>query len=244
MIKHLTARRAFREGKFDLAKKYMPEEFKGHLEQYLNYLAVGNNEKLSKDERAIALYNAAKILRYKGMELCGTETAPDNYRYHGNFGYYKIRQSRNCSNCKYDKHLGTWTFCKEHSDINDAWNPGFLAPKNYMTVPEYQRFHYRYLAAELALKAGELAQDQELRALIHLFGGECLRRTSYREAEIFYKRLVLRSRNTKLGKDADSERWFPYDVVPLRKEIHRIDPLPSLDAVKQLMKEAYPEKKK
>ena len=80
-------------------------------------------------------------------------------------------------------------------------------------------------------------------ALINYFGGECLRTTSPYEADVFYKRLVNQSRHTKFGKLADKDRWFPYYIVPLRKEVHRIDPIASLDAVKQLMKEAFPEKK-
>lgn len=241
MMKHLTARRAFREGKFDIAKKYMPEKYKGYLDQYLNFLAAGRDEKRDRNERGIALYNAAKILRYKGMELCGTETGPDNFRYNGNYANINIRLSWTCKSCRYDRYLGSWEFCQQHNKF-DEWKPGFNAVRNYLTVPAYQRWHYRYLAADLALEAGNIAQDPELLGLINLFGGEIFQLRSPREADIFYKRLVNQSRKTKLGKKADDYRWFPYDIVPLRKEIHRIDPIKSLDDVKQLMKEAFPEK--
>lgn len=239
---HLTARRAFREGKIEIAKKYMPDSYKVYLEQYLNFLAAGRNEKLGKNERAIALYNAAKIMRYRGMELCGTEDAPDFYVFDGDFAPGYVRGYQDCYLCKYDLVFGSWTFCPKHVQER-TWNPGLRAVKNYLTVPLHQRFHYRYLAAELALEAGELAEDQELRALIHLFGGECLRRTSAREADIFYKRLVLRSRKTKLAKAADRACWFPngpYSPI-LEKEICSVKPLKDLNQVKDLMKQAFAE---
>ena len=242
MMRHLTARRAFREEKFDIAKKYMPDDYKGYMKQYLEFLAIGRDTKKGANERGIALYNAAKIMRYKGLELCGTETDPDNFRHNGNFTLVENRYHPSCKKCKYDRHLGSWYFCKEHYN-NGEWKPGLNAAKNYLTVPAYQRWHYRYRAADLLLEAGDIAQDPELLALINYFGGECLRKTSPYEADVFYKRLVNQSRHTKFGKLADELRWFPYYIVPLRKEVHRIDPIASLDAVKQLMKEAFPEKK-
>ena len=104
------------------------------------------------------------------------------------------------------------------------------------------RFHYRYLAAEMALAAGQLADDEELRALIHLFGGSCLKLRSNREADLFYKRLVTMSRNTMLGKLADKQRWFPV-VKVLQNEINREFPCESLEAVHELMRSAFPDGK-
>ena len=134
--------------------------------------------------------------------------------------------------------LGTWTLCKTHRLINNTV-PGFNAIKDHNTVPAHQRFHYRYLAADLALRAGTLAENEELRALINLFGGECLKMRSPQEADIFYKRLVLDSRSTLLGKLADKQRWFPVIKV-LQDEIQSIRPVNSLEDVKNLMQQAFP----
>ena len=61
-VAHLTARRAFREGKYDIARMYLPEEYKRFLDSYLGYLAFAGDPANGADQRALALYNAAKIM--------------------------------------------------------------------------------------------------------------------------------------------------------------------------------------
>lgn len=239
-VAHLTARRAFREGKYDIARKYLPEEYKKFLDSYLGYIAFSRDYGNGADQRALALYNAAKIMRYKGLELCGTEYAPDNYRFAGNFFSEEENPvfSLDYTSCNCSFKRGIWVLCGKHAAIVRKHAPGFLLSKYVLSVLPHERWHYRVRAADLALSAGEIAEDQELRALIHLFGGRCCGGW-----DIFYKRLVLRSRKTKLSKVADKKRWFPV-IEPLQKEILRVEPLPSLEAVKKLMKEAFPKNKK
>lgn len=229
---YITARRAFREQKYDIADKYMPDEYRKLLWDYVNFLKAGNDPQAAGNDRALALYNAAKILRHKGMELSGTAGAPDYFP--GRFG----NRFTMCDDCSFDTVTGYWTLCDQHQEINREV-PGFNAMKDFCTVPRHLRFHYRYKAAELALQAGTLAEDEDLRALINLFGGECLRLRSPMEADIFYKNLVRHSGNTLLGKFADRLRWFP-QIEVLQKEIMSEKPLASLDKVKALMQEAFP----
>ena len=121
-ISHLLARRAFRENRMDIAKKYMPETYKQLLSDYLNFIAQGENKNLSQDQRALALYNAFKIMRINGMELCGTETEPDNFRYQGQFG--ADRGFMACKKCSYKHQSGKWFLCKDHSNAEN--NVGYL----------------------------------------------------------------------------------------------------------------------
>ncbi len=236
-VAHLTARRAFREGKYDIARKYMPEEYKRYLEAYLDYVAYGEDIKNRADNRAIALYNAAKIMRFKGLELCGTEFSPDNRRWSGNYTTTEINPvfKIDFSNCECKLEYGPWTLCGKHAAVVREHAPGFLLPGNKLSVLPHKRWHYRIRAAELALQAGELTLDEDLRALIHFFGG------SVSQDDIFYKRLVNLSRNTKLGKLADQKRWFPKNILQLQKEISIIDPILSLEDVKFLMNISFPE---
>ena len=55
------------------------------LEKYVKALKDGANEKLSKTERAHAWFTAAWLARYDGMELMGTEGAPDAFAEGGSF---------------------------------------------------------------------------------------------------------------------------------------------------------------
>ena len=206
----------------------------------------GNNIKLEANQRAIALYNAAKILRYHGMELAGTQEAPDFFP--GGFGtglpYDSCALSNKSARCQYNKLTGKWTLCEEHMIFyhdDDSFSfPGFNAPKDHRNIPATQRYHYRYQAARLALKAGNIAQDDDLRAIIYIFGGNCLRKTSLPEADIFYKMLVNECRGSLLSKLADRQRWFPTDCVRMNKEVNHSTPLKDMAAVKALIAEIFP----
>ncbi|MBR4664856.1 MAG: ankyrin repeat domain-containing protein [Lentisphaeria bacterium] len=236
-IRHLTARRAFREGKFDIARKYLPEEYKGVLDLYLAFIRGGNDLGKSSNERALCFYNAAKILRWYGMELSGTNGAPDDFYHRGGYGIEA--DFEDCPNCKYDQKTDQWThICRKHwelySSINDE-DP-FYQEGERQPVPRNQRFHYRYRAAELAEKAAEMAQDADLRALANLFAGECLRIRTPRKADVFYKRLVRNSPYTAIAKIADKLRWFP-NCPALRNEFDSIVPCKSLEEVKTLMQQ-------
>ena len=228
-LPHLTARRAFREGDYDTAKRYMPAEYRDLVDRYRQFIARGADGSLSGDQRALALYNAAKIMRIRGMELAGTESAPDFYP--GNYncdGFAAIPGTTpgNCAKCRYEPGTGLWQFCEEHAQFFRDDVPGLLAVKTCDTVPRHRRFHYRYRAAELALRAGALAEDADLRALIYLFGGSCIKLDSPPEADIFYKKLVLECRGSRLSGIADELRWFPSFTMD-------IEPINSLEEVKK-----------
>ena len=219
-ILDIVSRRALREGREDIARKYMSMYYWGqqnlyYLDQMNSFIALSmsDDETLSRDDRAIALLNAAKIMRFRGMELFGTETGPDWYP----------------GNSVAGRSLHTVT-----TDLLRLFN----APRDYRTVPNHIdfRFHYRRDAALMALKAGELAEDKDLKAFIHCYGGECLRNDLPGSADIFYKRMVIQSRGNILSESGDVIRWFPQTMnTMLMNELKRIEPVESLDEVKELM---------
>ena len=143
-----------------------------------------------------------------------------------------------------NKFLGRWTLCREHmaDHGNDSTMsfPGFNAPKDHRNIPQTQRYHYRYGAARLAMKAGNLAKDDDLRAIIYIFGGNCLRHTSVPEADIFYKMLVNECKKSLLSKLADHERWFPTANTTMNREVNHPTPLKDMAAVKALINEMFP----
>ena len=236
-IKYVTGRRAFREGKYLTALHLLPLEERQYVINFTTYLDFSADTSSSDDERAFYLYKAAKILRYRGMELSGTQGWPDYFP--GNFGY-----STPCAHCVYDRHTGVWQLCEscKKYDSPDEYR-GFNAVKDQLTVN--RRFHYRYRAAELALKAGDLAKSKHLKALFNMFGGKCLEK-SHQEADIFYKRLVNDSRGTEISRVADNTFWFPLDPE-LDKEISSIEVCKDVIEAKALMKKVFtskPEPKK
>lgn len=246
-IRYMTARRAVREGQFDIARKYMPDKYKGILDNYLAFIRSGNDVSRSGDERAMSLYSAAKIMRWYGMELCGTEGEPDNYSYEGSYGLYA--EIEDCPNCKYDPETDLWThICTNHQSPyghylqDDKTEHDFTPVRGRPPAPRNQRFHYRYRAAELARQAADLAQDEDLRALANLFAGECLRIRTPHKADVFYKRLVKQSPHSEIAKIADKLRWFP-NCPSLKGELNSITPCKSLDEVRTLFQAASAELK-
>ncbi len=247
-IRHLTARRAFREGKFDIARKYLPEKFKEILDRYLAFIRASKDISKSGDEKALLLFNAAKIMRWYGMELCGTQGAPDDFP-SGEWGI--SADFEDCPYCKYDPETDQWTnICMKHRNDSEFTAGQSAETQNHVyypdekrispVVPRNQRFHYRYRAADLARQAADLAQDEDLRALANLFGGECLRVRTPRKADVFYKRLVRNSPNSALAQIADQLRWFP-NCPALKNEFRSIEPCKTLDEVKAIMRQAVEE---
>ena len=70
-------RRLVREDRYAEARGYLPPKMREVLDRYTAALTVAANEKLPKLRRARAWFDAAVIARYDGMELMGTEGAPD-----------------------------------------------------------------------------------------------------------------------------------------------------------------------
>ncbi len=259
---HAVFKQAFRENKFDIARKYASDDLKKILDDYEKFLNDGNNTKLAKDRRALALYNAAKIMRHHGMELCGTYTLPDNAMYNGSYVGYKLGDwtpyaGISCK-CKYGSD-GYWIMCDKHNtdffnssydaiiDIKEkmannkekkiAKLPGLKAKIDFSKVPAHLRYHYRYRAAKLLLQAGDIAEDQDLLAMINHFGGYCMSR-SPQEADEFYKRLFWYAPDTALAQEADYNRWFPKKII-LLKEMATSKPCPSVQSIKDMMKKIY-----
>ena len=242
---------AFRQGKYELAMKYGTRNQKKYLQSYLEYIKQGENKAVSDDERALALYNAAKVMYYRGMELCAANTSPDyavwkGYYSFGELEYPKWGYSKGVfpkengnwhdfefCNCQYKD--GYWVFCEGHTkNFGAAKLPGLGAEIDFTKVPKHLRFHYRYRAAKLLLQAYDLAKDKDLKALINIFGGYCMRR-SVDESDIFYKRLVNGSKGTAWSAEADRIRWFPKsDLLFIEFERPSFDN--TMESVKELMK--------
>lgn len=75
-LRHLTARRLARLGRYDEARPFLPEDLRPKLDELTAALAQRD---------ATSLWQAAKIVRWYGMELTGTELAPDWHVHGGSF---------------------------------------------------------------------------------------------------------------------------------------------------------------
>lgn len=149
LLRQLLARRLLREGQTDAALRYFVEPKLQQLAQQYQQLQqkssanalqhqlerLGLNLQLDFGQlgRADALFQLARLTRQHGLELLGYELAPDYQVFYGQFEFYP-------------------------NDTPPLW-PIPAAEQQRLTqtapVPD-KRFHYRYVAADLAAQSAEL----------------------------------------------------------------------------------------
>jgi tetratricopeptide (TPR) repeat protein len=192
-IRSLLARRLMRLDRADEALPYFTKELREKAIAYQLALCDGRQKKRPASERAELLWKAATVARNDGMELLGTELEPDNAIHGGSFALLGIPGRLNA---KY---------------------PSVIAPsadevaraKASLLVPTL-RFHYRYLAADIAWEAIELMPDNDSTAAARLCeAGGWLKSQDAKSADRFYKELVSRFAQTDLGAEAAKKHWFP-----------------------------------
>jgi hypothetical protein len=221
-IRYLLARRLTREMRGDQAREYYPAAWLDVFDQLMAAQRAGWDEALQPSNRAAALFQAALITRTNGMELIGTEVAPD---WHYHFGQFddgvtgEDRRSNRLAIVVLPSKAELRRNAEHHPDPN-------------------VRFHYRYQAASLAWEAAKLLPDNNAQTAYVLWKGGCfLKNRDPHTADLFYKALVRRNRKTALGVEADRQRWFPIldengNIVP-KKEFDEPLELSELQPVAQ-----------
>lgn len=206
-IRYLLARRLSRLGRWDEARSYYPAKWQGRFDAYIQALSKGENEGLSSQKRAAALWKAACIARYEGMELLGTEVEPDWFVWGGNFKRTPASEIRGFD--------GDAKLVPSTVDEQQRLQENF--------VPE-ERFHYRYIAADHAWRAAELMPDNsDETARVLCIAGSWLKIRDPQAADPFYKAMVLRCRKTKLGQEGDKLRWFPKIEIDKKKLLQEVN---------------------
>ena len=211
-LRYLLARRLAREGRSAEAREFYPGVLRPWLDALVAARKLGDDPGQSRERRADALWRAGKITRWLGMELFGSEDDPDWRVYNGEYTYESdsYRQERQV----------------HPPDRRDDWGDGqpLALPPQMPPVtreearragkdqlhPE-QRFHYRFLAADLAWRAAALLPDeQEQTARVLAAGGWWVKQQDETPAEDrFYYALLRRCGRTDLGRKAAEARGLP-----------------------------------
>jgi len=179
---YLLARRLFRENRTEESLPYYYPSMKKLAQSYMQAIAKADDKSLGKDIRAAHLFHAARIMRWKGMELCGTELNPDYTIVNGRYEYYGM-----------DEKINTLPE---------------LAAVYKNTAPEPNvRFHYRPIAIDLAKQAVKLTQNRHQRATILWCLGNWLKHKAPKAADVYYKQLAY-IRFSALAKATYNARWF------------------------------------
>ncbi len=206
-LRYLLARRLARDGRCAEARPYYPAPLWPNFDQYVAALKLGRNDRQPKSARADALWRAAKIERWLGMELFGTEDDPDWFVVDGQFDE--------------DHYHALSVRLRDPATEGDSLPPPstYVPPvsadekrrvSSHPVHPE-ERFHYRQLAADLAWQAAALMGDQqEETARVLANGGHWLESVGEdRAADRFYLALLRRCNRTALGQQADKAGALP-----------------------------------
>jgi hypothetical protein len=86
-IRYLLGRRLARLGRWKDARTYFPSDTQPIFDQYIAAIREGHDSARRNADRAASLWTAAKLARSKGMEMLGTELAPDGALYEGNYPF-------------------------------------------------------------------------------------------------------------------------------------------------------------
>ncbi len=208
-LRYLLGRRLVREDRYAEAGPYMSPPYDKVLEKYVKALKDGANEKLSKTERAHAWFTAAWLARYDGMELMGTEVAPDAFADSGAFEFpdlAKQRRSGFYQQVSYDK------------DGNQKAKNVPIALKasqkeiQRLTASKIEpdiRFHYRLIAGALAIKAAALLPDnsEELSDVVNQ-AGLWVKDRDEKTGNRYYEIIEHRCAKTKIGQADMAKHWF------------------------------------
>jgi tetratricopeptide (TPR) repeat protein len=194
-IRYLLGRRLARHWKWEEARPYYPEERVEYFDGYVAAMKKGRDYTASESEQVKWLLKAARILREDGMDIIGTSF---EYRRRTEKSFAEQRQE-----------------AAENEKIISLGKDEALRAERHRTIPE-QRFHFRFVAAELAWEAANIMPDQDNEtARVLCEAGSWIKYLDPGVADKFYKALVIRCGKTELGKAADQKRWFP-DQVKLK----------------------------
>ncbi len=205
-VRHLLARRLIRAGRYTEARVFLPENLKSSLAVYAKALKRGRDPRLPALERARELMVAARIARWEGLELMGTELEPDYAIEEGQYENGITLEGRLDPERSHGSSLGLTNASPRINRVSHGEQVRAMrAPANPDT-----RFHYRYTGADLALESsGLLPDNSDEAARILCESGSWLKSRDPKAADRFYKTLVRRCPKTTIGRAALARRWFP-----------------------------------
>jgi len=208
-LKYLLGRRLVREHRYAEAGPYLSSPYDKVLEKYVKALKDGANEKLSKTERAHAWFTAAWLARYDGMELMGTEVAPDAFVDSGQFelpDLAKQRRSGFYQQVSYDKDGNEK---KKNVPIALKASQKEIQRLTANKIDPDTRFHYRLIAGALAIKAAELLPDnsEELADVVNQ-AGLWVKDRDEKTGNRYYQIIDHRCAKTNIGQADAAKHWF------------------------------------
>ncbi len=218
-IRYLLGRRLVREDRYAEAIPYLPAPYNKVCEKYAQALKSGEDASLPKEARGKAFFTAAWIARYDGMEIMGTEVAPDSFLFSGDFQSNDLTAERLSGQFK-----RTWWELGgvEKSEMKKNPLPSTsMEDKRLKTnlIDPDKRWHYRYIAAALAIKAAHFLDDntEELADAVNT-AGMWIKDLDDKKGDTYFQLIDHRCPQTTIGKADIAAHWFVEQTGPLSSQ--------------------------
>lgn len=210
-LRYLLGRRLMREQRYAEALPYLPAPYDHVARELMGALRVGGNRQLPNATRARAWFHAGWIVRYAGMELMGTDGAPDGFASRGQSAPETVREERMTG--VYESITYEQNVVKTPTPVTDRPTAVELARLHRTETRPNLRFHYRIVGARLMMKAAPLLPDNtpELANVIDR-AGLIVDDRDEKLANRWYQLLERRCENTEVGKKAMVHRWYVEDT--------------------------------
>lgn len=193
-LRNLLAQRLARTGQMAEAIKYYSEGPRKIAEAYRKHLNAGRDKTRPAEQRADALWNAAQLVAEQGRALFGGGDAAK-----GSDGAWQWR----------DPLRSRWAGAPANNKVF-RWTADEKRRADRHFREAGERFHYGYIAGDLAWEACGLMADQSNTTAWRLcVAGTWLKVRDPKYADKFYKALATRCSETELGKRARAKHWFP-----------------------------------
>jgi hypothetical protein len=230
-LRYLLGRRLVREDRYEEAGAYLPPPYEKVLAKYAAALKVGHDKARPKAERARALFAAAWLARQDGMELMGTEGAPDGFAEGGNFEVPDLAQQLRSGFYRAVDYSGGETVVRKEPVVLRV--PPRERSRLTKSKPEPDvRFHYRIIAGALAFQAATLLPDEseELADVLNC-AGLWVKERDEKLGNRYYNLIERRAPNTTIGRAVRARHWFVDQTGPwseaeqqaydaMRQELH------------------------
>jgi hypothetical protein len=217
-LRYLLGRRFVREDHYEEASKFIPSPWNLVLAKYVAALQVGHDKARPKRERAHALFTAGWLARHDGMELMGTEGAPDGFVDGGNFPMPDLARQMQFGHYEVTSYASREPQVSKRPIVLRVPAAEHLRLTKSKPSPDL-RFHYRIIAGALALQAAELLpNDSEELADVLNRAGLWVKDVDEKIGNRSYQIIERRAAQTTIGRAAIARHWFVEQSGPWSQE--------------------------
>lgn len=218
-LRYLLGRRLVREDLYDQASAYLPPPYNQVLSRYVTALKEGRDLARPKPDRARALFTAAWLARYDGMEIMGTEGAPDGFAEGGEFEVPDLAQQLQSGFYRTIKYSAAGEEVTTNTPIVFRVPPPERQRLTKTKTAPDLRFHYRIIAGALAIQAATLLpNDTEELADVINHAGLWVKNADEKLGNRYYQLLEQRCATTAIGRAAIARHWFVDQDGPWSQE--------------------------